>query len=288
MKIIITETQSLLIDNIMNNVVSEEWNLFKTREILEPNQKPSLKDPSKGLYRKMIEDVLSRHSDSLKKIGVENRSGHYFMVGSDEHSPLTYMNTHYVVAKILANYFNVPTNATKEEAVKIIGDGLNREFDDIFVEGNKPAEEIYGALSRSKTLGDKNEIIAKDYIIKTHSDVFASVEVVAETGGSLDKGGVDIVATTKNGRKIYYQVKPFKYYAISPDGNGIIFGVNGRTPVYPHHNYWIFINGDKILEVRAKNLKPGVRQRDVMFLPKDDIVSKTDNLKPWVPKNKEL
>lgn len=288
MKIIITETQSLLINNTINGVINEAWSIYKTKEVLEPNQKPSVKDPSKGLYRKMIEDVLSRHSDSLKKIGVENRSGHYFMIGNNEHSPLTYMNTHYVVAKILANYFRVPDNATKEEAIKIIGDGLDEEFDNIFVEGNGPAEEIYMALSRSKSVGDKNEIIAKDYIIKTHSDVFDSVDVVAETGGSLDKGGVDIVATTKNGRKIYYQVKPFKYYAISSDGNAIIFGVNGRTPVYPHHNYWIFVNGDKVLEVRARNLKPGITQRDVMFLPKEEIVSKTDNLKPWVPKSKEL
>lgn len=286
MKIIITETQSLLLSNILNNVVNEAWSQQKVKSILDPNQRPSLKDPSKGVYRKMIEDVLSRHPDSLKKIGVENRGGHYFMIGSNEHSPLSYMNTHYGVAHLFTNYFNVPDNATKEEAIKIIGDGLDREFDDIFVEGNELTDKIYSLLGRSKSVGDENEIVARKYIIDNHSDVFVSVEIVAETGGKLDKGGVDIVATTNSGRKIYYQVKPFRYYTISPDGNAVIFGVNGRTPVYPHHNYWIFVNGDKVLEVRAKNLRPGVRQRDVMFLPQEDVVSKSDNLKPWVPKNK--
>lgn len=282
MKIIITETQSLLLTSLLN----EAWTISKVKEVLRTNEKPSAKDPSKGLYRKMIEDVLLRHSDSLKKIGVENRSGHYFFIGRNEHSPLAYINTHYVVAMILANYFNVPDNATREEAVKIIGDGLDREFEDIFVNGNEISNEIYRVLNKSKSAGDENELVAKDYIIKKHSDVFDSVEVVAEVGGSLDKSGVDIVATTKNGKKINYQVKPFKYYAISNDGNAVIFGVNGRTPVYPHHHYWIFVNGDKVLEVKARNLKPGVRQRDVMFLPKEDIVSKSDNLKPWVPKDK--
>jgi hypothetical protein len=62
----------------------------------------------------------------------------------------------------------------------------------------------------------------------------------------------------------------------------------GRTPVYPHHHYWIYVNGDKVLEVRAKNLRPGVRQRDVMFAPAEDIVGKSDNLNPWVKKNKDI
>lgn len=286
MKIIITEAQSFLLKDTFNESLNEAWSPQKVKSILEPNQKPSLKDPSKGLYRKMIEDVLSRHSNSLKKIGVENRGGHYFKIGSVEHSPIAYINTHYGVAHLLANYFNVPNNATKEEAIKIIGDGLDREFDDIFVKGNELTDKIYLALDKSKSAGDKNEIVARKYIMDNHSDVFVSVEIVAETGGKLDKGGVDIVATTNSGKKIYYQVKPFKYYTISPDGNAVIFGINGRTPVYPHHNYWIFVNGDKVLEVRAKNLKPGIRQRDVMFLPQEGVVSKSDNLQPWIPKNK--
>jgi len=288
MKILINESQSKRLLSLMKQTLNEGWNNTKVKEILTPNQKPSMKDPSKGIYRKMIEGVLSNNLDKLKKIGVENRGGHYFMIGKDAHSPLAYMNTHYGVATILANHFNVPDNATKEEAVQIIGDGLEREFDDIFIKGNQLTDKIYNALDASKKLGDKNEIVAKDFIVNKHGDIFDSVEVVAETGGALDKGGVDIVGITKDGKKIYYQVKPFKYYAMTSDGNAVIFGVNGRTPVYPHHHYWIFVNGNKVLEVRARNLKPGVRQRDVMFLPQEDVVSKSDNLNPWVPKNKEL
>jgi hypothetical protein len=37
-----------------------------------------------------------------------------------------------------------------------------------------------------------------------------------------------------------------------------------------------------------KNLRPGVRQRDVMFAPAEDIVGKSDNLNPWVKKNKDV
>jgi hypothetical protein len=201
MKILINESQSKRLLSLMRQSLNESWNTRKAREILNPNEKPSMKDTSKGLYRKMIEGVLANNQDKLKKIGVENRNGHYFMIGKDEHSPLAYMNTHYVVAAILANYFNVPDNASKEEAIQIIGDGLEREFEDIFVTGNDLTGKIYDALGASKKLGDKNEIVAKDYILNRHGDVFDSVEVVAETGGKLDKGGVDIVGITKNGKK---------------------------------------------------------------------------------------
>lgn len=288
MKILISERQSKELLRLIEENLNEAWSIKKVRDVIHPHERPSMKNPSKGMYRKMIQDTLEKNAENLKKIGVENRGGHYFMIGSNEHSPLSYMNTHYVVAALLANYFNVPDNATKEEAIKIIGDGLDRNFEDIFVKGNELTEKIYKVLGVSKSRGDENELVAKDYIIKKHGNVFDSVRIVAETGGSTDKGGVDIIATTKNGKSINYQVKPFKYYAISDDGNAVIFGVNGRTPVYPHHHYWIFVNGDKVLEVKAKNLRPGVRQRDVMFLPKDDIVSNSDNLRPWIPKSKQL
>jgi hypothetical protein len=284
MKIIITESQA----SKLNQLLTEKWSIDKVRELINPNEKPSMKDPSKGIYRKMIEKVLSDNQDLLDKIGVENRGGHYFKKDSSEHSPLSYMNTHYYVAMLLTNYFNVPDNATKEEAVKIIGDGLQREFKEIFVDGNELTEKIYDYLGRSKKQGDKNEIVARDFIMDKHGDVFDSVDVVAETGGKLDKGGVDIVATTKGGKKIYYQVKPFRFYQISDDGNVVIYGVMGRTPVYPHHHYWIYVNGDKVLEVRAKNLRPGVRQRDVMLAPAEDLVAKSDNLNPSVKKNKDI
>jgi hypothetical protein len=149
-------------------------------------------------------------------------------------------------------------------------------------------EKIYDYLGRSKKQGDKNEMVAKDFIMNKHGDVFDSVDIVAEPGGNLDKSGVDIVAKTKSGKDVNYQVKPFKFYQITDDGNVVIYGVMGRTPVYPHHHYWIYVNGDKVLEVRAKNLRPGVRHRDVMFAPADNIVAKSDNLKPWVKKNKDI
>ena len=284
MKIIITESQA----SKLNQLLTEKWNVTKVGKVINPNEKPSMKDPSKGIYRKMIEKVLSDNQDLLDKIGVENRSGHYFMKGSPEHSPLSFMNTHYYVAMALANHFNVPDNATKEEAVKIIGDGLQREFKEIFVDGNELTEKIYDYLGRSKKQGDKNEMVAKDFIMSKHGDVFDSVDIVAEPGGNLDKSGVDIVAKTKSGKDVNYQVKPFKFYQITDDGNVVIYGVMGRTPVYPHHHYWIYVNGDKVLEVRAKNLRPGVRHRDVMFAPADNIVAKSDNLKPWVKKNKDI
>jgi hypothetical protein len=288
MKIIITEEQSGVINNIINGVViSEAWSQKQVNDIIQPTERPSKADTSKGLYRKMIEKLLMDNQSSLNEIGVENRNGHYFIKGTDNGSPLSYMNTHYGVARLFANYFNVPSDATKEEAVEIIGNGLQREFNDIFITGNELTKEIYDALGHSKTQGDKNEIIAKNYILYRHKDQIKSVDIVAGTGGALDKSGVDIVVTLNNGRKINYQVKPFLYYGVSDDGNAIIYGVKGRTPVYPHHHYWIFVNDNKVLEVRSKNLKAGVRQRDVMFLPSEDVVSKSDNLKPWVRKIKE-
>jgi hypothetical protein len=45
------------------------------------------------------------------------------------------------------------------------------------------------------------------------------------------------------------------------------------------------VNGDKALEVKSKNLKTGLYQNDVMFVPEEDIISKSPNLKAWVPKN---
>ena len=287
MKIIITEEQSGILNNIINGVViSEEWSKEQVDLIIWPNEKPSKKDPSDGLYRKMIEKLLIDKLSSLDKIGVERRNGHYFIKGTDNGSPFSYMNTHYVVARLFANYFNVPSDATKEEAVEIIRNGLQREFDDIFITGNELTDKIYSALGNSKTKGDKNEIIAKNYILSRYKDLIKSVDIVAGTGGSLDKSGVDIVVTLNDGRKINCQVKPFSHYRVSDDGNVIIYGVKGRTPVYSHHHYWVFVNNDKFLMVKSKNLKPG-KDTDVMFLPSEDVASKSDNLKPWVRKNKE-
>ena len=84
---------------------------------------------------------------------------------------------------------------------------------------------------------------------------------------------------------INYQVKPFQFYKISPDGYAVIYKVKGITPVNELQNRWIFVNGDKALEVKSKNLKPGLYQNDVMFVPEEDIISKSPNLKAWVPKN---
>jgi hypothetical protein len=284
MKIIITEEQSGILNNIINGVViSEEWSQKQVDLIIRPNEKPSKEDPSNGLYRKMIEKLLIDKQSSLNEIGVERKNGHYFIKGTDKGSPFSYMNTHYVVARLFANYFNVPSNATKEEAVEIIRNGLQREFDDIFITHNELTKKIYDALGNSKTKGDKNEIIAKNYILTQYGDRIKSIDIVAETGGSLDKSGVDIVITLNDDRKINCQVKPFLYYTVNDGGNIIIYDVKGRTPVYSHHDYWLFVNGDKILMVKSKNLKPG-KKPDVMFLPSNDFVSKSDNLDPWVKK----
>jgi len=47
------------------------------------------------------------------------------------------------------------------------------------------------------------------------------------------------------------------------------------------------MNYNKGLEVDTKNLAPGQYQRDVMFLPASDIISKSDNLQPWIPKSEK-
>lgn len=285
MKIIITEDQQNFIEQYLSGgLISEVWALRKVINIINPNQKPSKTQPLETTYRGMIERVLRNNQNLLDEIGVENRNGHYFKVGSKEHSPLAYLNTHYKVAQFFINYFNVPDNATKDEALKIIEDGLNRDFRDLFINDTPMKKEILSYLDRSKNVGDKNEIVAKNYIEKQYEGKFKSVKIVAETGGILDKSGVDIVVVMNDDSTINYQVKPFKFYYIVQNGDLVVRGIAGRTPPNSLQQRWIFVNGDKVLEVDSKNIKEGKFQRDTMYLPSSDLISKSDNLKPWVPK----
>lgn len=277
-----------LIESLKSAVIVETWTVKKTNDLIKPNEKLSKSDMDKGLYRRMIERVLNNNLDKLGDYGIENVRGHYFFKGTENGHPLSYLNTHYGTATYLMNLFGVPKNATKEEAVDIIEQGLENRFEDVLL--NPDTEEnkvIMSLLSASKGAGDANEIKAKEYLEKQYGDIIQNIIIVSETGGGLDKAGVDIVMTTKDGETINYQVKPFKYYRIAPDGNAIIYGVSGRTPVNSKQNRWIYMNYNKGLEVDTKNLAPGQYQRDVMFLPASDIISKSDNLQPWIPKDEK-
>jgi hypothetical protein len=276
-----------LIESLKSAMIVETWTVKKTNDLITPNEKLSKSDMDKGLYRRMIERVLNNNLDKLEDYGVENVRGHYFFKGTEKGHPLSYLNTHYGVATYLMNLFGVPKEATKEEAVNIIENGLESKFEDLLL--NPDSEEnklIMSLLSATRVTGGDNEIKAKEYLEKQYGDKIRSITIVAETGGELDKSGVDIVVNMKNGQTINYQVKPFKFYRIAPDGNAIIYGVSGRTPVNSKQNRWIYVTGNKALEVDSKNLAPGQYQRDVMFLPSSDIISKSDNLQPWIPKEK--
>jgi hypothetical protein len=277
-----------LIESLKSAVIVETWTVKKTNDLIKPNEKLSKSDMDKGLYRRMIERVLNNNLDKLGDYGIENVRGHYFFKGTEKGHPLSYLNTHYGVATYLMNLLGVPKNATKEEAVNIIESGLEDKFEDLLL--NPDGEEnklIMSLLSATRVTGDDNEIKAKEYLERQYGNKIRSITIVAETGGELDKSGVDIVMTTTDGETINYQVKPFKFYRIAPDGNAIIYGVSGRTPVNSKQNRWIYVTGNKVLEVDAKNLAPGQYQRDVMFLPSSDIISKSDNLQPWVPKSEK-
>lgn len=277
-----------LIESLKSAVIVETWTVKKTNDLIKPNEKLSKSDMDKGLYRRMIERVLNNNLDKLGDYGIENVRGHYFFKGTEKGHPLSYLNTHYGVATYLMNLLGVPKNATKEEAVNIIESGLEDKFEDLLL--NPDGEEnklIMSLLSATRVTGGDNEIKAKEYLERQYGDKIRSITIVAETGGELDKSGVDIVMTTTDGETINYQVKPFKFYRIAPDGNAIIYGVSGRTPVNSKQNRWIYVTGNKVLEVDAKNLVPGQYQRDVMFLPSSDIISKSDNLQPWIPKSEK-
>lgn len=277
-----------LIESLKSAVIVETWTVKKTNDLIKPNEKLSKSDMDKGLYRRMIERVLNNNLDKLGDYGIENVRGHYFFKGTEKGHPLSYLNTHYGVATYLMNLLGVPKNATKEEAVNIIESGLEDKFEDLLL--NPDGEEnqlIMSLLSATRATGGDNEIKAKEYLERQYGDKIRSITIVAETGGELDKSGVDIVMTTTDGKTINYQVKPFKFYRMAPDGNAIIYGVSGRTPVNSKQNRWIYVTGNKVLEVDAKNLALGQYQRDVMFLPSSDIISKSDNLQPWVPKSEK-
>lgn len=277
-----------LIESLKSVIIVEAWNIKKTNDLIKPNEKLSKSDMDKGLYRRMIERVLNNNLNKLGDFGIENIKGHYFFKGTGKDHPLSYLNTHYGVATYFMNLFDVPKNATKEEAIEIIENNLENRFEDILL--NPDSEEnkiIMNLLAHSIEAGGRNEIKAKEYLEKQYGDKIQNITIVAQTGGALDKAGVDIVMNTKDGRTINYQVKPFKYYRLAPDGNAIIYRVSGRTPVTSKQNRWIYISDDKVLEVDAKNLAPGQWQRDVMFLPSSDIISKSDNLQPWVPKDEK-
>ena len=265
----------------------ESWTISKTNEFLKPNEKPSKVDPSKGTYRKMIESVLNDNESKLKDNGINNVNGHWFYDGTENGHPLSYLNTHYGVATYLMKYFNIPEDVTREEAIELLDRKIRENFDKLFLDkDSKEYSHIYELLGRSKGQGDTNELAAKEYLENVYGDIIDSIEIVSETGGELDKSGVDLVLKTKDGETWNYQVKPFKFYMIAKDGNAVIFGVLGRTKPNSKQNRWIFMSGKKGIEVLSNNLKEGTYKRDVMYLPASDIVSKSESLKPWVPKEK--
>ena len=273
--------------NSLKSVVLESWTISKTNEFLKPNEKPSKVDPSKGTYRKMIESILNDNESKLKDEGIENVRGHWFYDGTENGHPLSYLNTHYGVATYLMKYFNIPEDVTREEAIELLDRKIRENFDKLFLDkDSKEYSHIYDLLGRSRGQGDTNEIAAKEYLENVYGDIIDSIEIVSETGGELDKSGVDLVLKTKDGETWNYQVKPFKFYMIAKDGNAVIFGVLGRTKPNSKQNRWIFMSGKKGIEVLSDNLKEGMYKRDVMYLPASDIVSKSESLKPWVPKDK--
>ena len=273
--------------NSLKSVVLESWTIKKTNEFLKPNEKPSKKDQSKGTYRKMIESILNDNESKLNDEGIENVRGHWFYNGTENGHPLSYLNTHYGVATYLMRYFNIPEDVTREEAIELLDRKIRENFDKLFLDkDSKEYSQIYDLLGRSRGQGDTNELAAKEYLEKVYGDIIDSIEIVSETGGELDKSGVDLVLKTKDGETWNYQVKPFKFYMIAKDGNAVIFGVLGRTKPNSKQNRWIFMSGKKGIEVLSDNLKEGMYKRDVMYLPASDIVSKSESLKPWVPKEK--
>ena len=273
--------------NSLKSVVLESWTIKKTNEFLKPNEKPSKKDQSKGTYRKMIESILNDNESKLNDEGIENVRGHWFYNGTENGHPLSYLNTHYGVATYLMKYFNIPEDVTREEAIELLDRKIRENFDKLFLDkDSKEYSHIYELLGRSRGQGDTNEIAAKEYLENVYGDIIDSIEIVSETGGELDKSGVDLVLKTKDGETWNYQVKPFKFYMIAKDGNAVIFGVLGRTKPNSKQNRWIFMSGKKGIEVLSDNLKEGMYKRDVMYLPASDIVSKSESLKPWVPKEK--
>lgn len=287
MKIIITETQEkVLINYIDRQQLNEAWSIKEINDLLEPNKKPSKKNADIPLYRDMIYRVLKNNQKSLDKIDVVEIDGHFFDKNTKKGHPLSYLNTHYKTAKLFADLFNVPKDATKQEALDIIENGLNENFEDLFVNDTENKKKIFGLLEYSLSGGDKNEKEAETYLKNKYAGDIVSINVSSGTGVSLDRQGIDLQVEFTNGEKLNYQVKPFTFYYYAPNGDIVIRGVNGRTPVYRSQDRWIFIekNG-KAIEVDAKKLKPGERQRDAMFLPSDGLVSKSEDLKPWVPKN---
>ena len=273
--------------NSLKSVVLESWTISKTNEFLKPNEKPSKVDPSKGTYRKMIESILNDNESKLKDEGIENVRGHWFYNGTENGHPLSYLNTHYGVATYLMKYFNIPEDVTREEAIELLDRKIRENFDKLFLDkDSKEYSHIYDLLGRSRGQGDTNELAAKEYLENVYGDIIDSIEIVSETGGELDKSGVDLVLKTKDGETWNYQVKPFKFYMIAKDGNAVIFGVLGRTKPNSKQNRWIFMSGKKGIEVLSDNLKEGMYKRDVMYLPASDIVSKSESLKPWVPKDR--
>lgn len=277
-----------LIDSL-RSVIIESWSVSKSNEFLKPNEKPSKTDPTKGLYRKMIEKLLIDNSDKLEDKGIENVRGHWFYKDSEKGHPLSYLNTHYGVASFLMKYFNFPEDISKEEAINQIDSELRQNFDKFFLDDTfKEYKAIYDLLGKSRSQGDDNEKEAEVYLKSYYGDKISKIDIVSETGGSLDKSGVDMVVTLTDGTQINYQVKPFKFYRIADDGMAVIYGVSGRTPVNSKQDRWIFVAPKKFIEVDSKDLQPGKFQRDVMFLPSTDIISKSNNLQPWIPKEKKV
>lgn len=277
-----------LIDSL-RSVIIESWSVSKSNEFLKPNEKPSKTDPTKGLYRKMIEKLLIDNSDKLEDKGIENVRGHWFYKDSEKGHPLSYLNTHYGVASFLMKYFNFPEDISKEEAINQIDSELRQNFDKFFLDDTfKEYKAIYDLLGKSRSQGDDNEKEAEEYLKSYYGDKISKIDIVSETGGSLDKSGVDMVVTLTDGTQINYQVKPFKFYRIADDGMAVIYGVSGRTPVNSKQDRWIFVAPKKFIEVDSKDLQPGKFQRDVMFLPSTDIISKSNNLQPWIPKEKKV
>jgi hypothetical protein len=277
-----------LIDSL-RSVIVETWSVKKSTEFLKPNEKPSKSDPTKGLYRKMIEKLLIDNSDKLEGKGIENVRGHWFYKGTEKGHPLSYLNTHYGVATFLMKYYNLPKDITKEDAISELDVKLRQDFDKFFLDDtSKEYNAIYEILGKSRIQGDENEIQAEKYLKSYYGDQIENINIVSETGGSMDKSGVDMVVTMKEGTKLNYQVKPFKFYRVADDGMAVIYGVSGRTPVNSKQDRWIFVAPNKFLEVKSENLSEGMYQRDVMFLPATDIISKSENLKPWIPKEKNI
>lgn len=283
-----------LLGSLKHMIISESWNKTESIGLLKPNEKPSANDPDKGIYRSMIERVLLNNLNLLQQNGISNVGGHYFYSGTQDGHPLSYLNTHFGVAHYFMNYFKVPegSGTTKEQAVDIIEKGLQKDFQKLLLDPTtRENKKIMSMLSESKDKGELNEKLAIEYLQNRYPN--NTITNTSETGGALDKAGVDIVMTEPNGSTINYQVKPFGFYYISDDGNAVIFKVSGAKTVNKKQNRFIFVDSSsatnpKFLEVDAKNLRVGERQRNVMFLPLVDIISKSSNLKAWIPKDKPI